>query len=223
MQVTSTAIVVHRLQTGVDQEALSVVTHDLRHSESGPSLGPGRVFTSADKMALANVLIDDLSPSIELLNERCLVLGLETMMWSRPAARTTVCVEAEKHTVPLPPLLFLCHRGTLYVKAYKGRGRPKADTPLFASGLPNLYALGAWCSGGNPIPQLPGQRDIARVESMFFESPFTHAGDEPLPHGVESLQDWVAILQKQRSYPASALKSSEMTLGEWMRDVTEGA
>jgi len=221
MHIESTAIVIHHLQTGPSDAALSVVAHDVRQSDKGPSLGPGRTFSSTDKLALARVLIDDLSASVELLDERCLVVNLETLMWYRPRAKTTLCIAGVDYTVPLPSLLFLCHRGELHVKAYKGTKRPSADTELFSAGLPNLYKLGSWCSGGNRLPEHPGQESIAEIESAFFESPFTHSGNEPLPGNRDEMTGWFKLLQARRSFPTQALISSNLTMGKWINCVTE--
>lgn len=222
MHIESTAIVFHHLQTGMSGESLSVVTHDFRQTDAGPSLGPGRVFGTSDKMALARVLIDDLNTGIELLNERCIVANLETLMWFRPRANTKLCVAGVDYTVPLPSLLFLCHRGKLYVRAYKGNKRPDQDTELYSAGLPNLYQHGSWCAGGNQLPSHPCQRDIEKIEAMFFESPFTHAGSEPLPGGALDMTSWFGSLQNKRSFPTRSLEPADMTLGRWINRVSGG-
>ena len=222
MQIESTAIVFHHLQAGITSESLSVVTHDFRQTDTGPSLGPGRVFSSSDKAALARVLVDDLNTGIELLNEHCVVANLETLMWYRPRASAELCIAGVDYTVPLPSLLLLCHQGKLYVKAYKGASRPHEGTDLYSAGLPNLYAQGAWCSGGNQLPSHPSQRDIERVQSMFFESPFTHAGSEPLPGGATDMITWFESLQGKRTFPTKTLESSDLTLGHWINRVSGG-
>ena len=222
MQIQSTAIVFHHLQHGMSGESLSVVTHDFRDTDTGPELGPGRVFSSSDKVALARVLIDDLNTSIELLNERCMVSNLETLMWYRPRAKAALCIAGVDYTVPLPSLLFLCHRGKLYVKAYKGTGRPHSETELYSAGLPNLYQLGSWCAGGNQLPSHPAQSDIDRIESMFFESPYTHSGSEPMPGGATDMAAWFESLQDKRSFPGKLLEASNLTLGRWINRVSGG-
>lgn len=222
MHIESIAIVLHHLQSGMHGESLSAVAHDFRQSDSGPSLGPGRVFSTADKIALARVLIDDLDTSVELLSERCLVANLETLMWFRPRANTKLNISGVDYTVPLPSLLFLCHQGKLYVKAYKGTGRPHEETELYSAGLPNLYAQGSWCAGGNQLPSHPSQRDIERIETMFFESPFTHAGTEPLPVGTTDMVSWFESLQGKRTFPTRTLKSSGLTLKRWISHVSGG-
>lgn len=222
MQLESTAIVFHKLNTGMHASALSVVTHELRSGTNGPSLGPGRVFSTADKMALAQSLVDDLSAHVELLDERCLVANLETLMWYRPRQKTTVCVAGLEYSVPLPSLVFLCHRGKLYVRAYKGAGRPNGETLLLSAGLPNLYQSGSWCAGGNLLPSHPTQRDIERIEHLFFESPFTHPGSEPMPHGCKDMTEWFCALQSKRSFPMKSLPTSSQTLGRWLQGVVGG-
>lgn len=220
MQIESTAIVIHQLQTGMSHQSLSVVTHDFRQSDTGLSLGPGRVFSESDKVALARVLIDDLNTGVELLNERSLVANLETLAWFRPRGKTTICVNGSDFAVPLPSLVFFCHQGQLYVKAFKGKGRPKTSTELYSASLPNLYSDGLWCAGGNLLPSRPSQSDIEKIETMFFQSPFTHAGSEPFPAKVTDMSTWFESLQGKETYPTKALVGSGLSFGQWVSRIS---
>ena len=220
MQIESMALVIHHLETGINGNSMAIVAHEFRQSESGPQLGPGRVFNSSDKRAMAKILVDEINTDIELLSECCLVSNLETLTWYRPRAKASICMHGKDLNVPLPNLVFLCHKGKLFVKAFKGTKRPNFDTDLFSSSLPNMYEQGSWCSGGNRLPEHPTQRDIAKIETMFFESPFTHSGSEPFPG--TTIDTWLETLQEKQSFPIKALIPSRLTLGTWINRITRG-
>jgi hypothetical protein len=57
---------------------------------------------------------------------------------------------------------------------------------------------------------------------MFFESPFTHAGSEPLPGGATDMTTWFESLQGKRTFPTKGLEASDLTLGRWINRVSGG-
>lgn len=226
MDIQSTALVFHQIRHGSQyrygDSDLSVIVHDVRHDDSQPTLGPGRVFSNTDKQRLAEVLVEDLRVNVELLNPYCLSAAQQTLMWYRPRGRQSLRFQHETLECPLPSLVFLAHKGQLYVKAYKGERRPDANTPLTSAGMPNTNHFGSWCSGGNTVADFPTQRDIERIEERFFLSPFTHMGSERLPHkGPENMEAFYRWLAGQRRYPSGSMVSSNLTLGQWLKRITQ--
>ena len=218
--VETTAILFHELHTGDYQSELSVVTHPVASDAKGlPVLGPGRVFSTADKQRLVNALNSEQSAKIEFLEARCIVSNVETMMWYRGREeKTEICVNGKYFKIALPSLVFLVHQGKLYVAAYKGEKRPTPDTALYDAPLPNLYSGGSWCDGGNKIPGFPSQADCERLEAMFFESPFTHMGGRDLPKKM-SMGEYYGELETKKRYPTSTLHNSGRTLWQWLEGI----
>ena len=224
MSVESMAIVIHKASTGrFGDDILSVVRHTIHHHKETSVLGPGVVFSNEDRISLMEVLADQTRQPMELLDERVLMRGEETLVWYRPRQKTTVNTSGCEYSVPLPSLVFACHKGQLYVMAYQGERRPKADTNLFWPGLPNIQSnAGQWCSGGNTVPSTPSQRQIERIEDVFFMSPFTHwsAG---IPQQADSdFVQWFAALSKQRRFPMKNLQDARANLNDWLKTITRG-
>lgn len=222
MTVQSVALVLHKITVNNGDNELSVIAHDVHHTQGQSVLGPGRVFSTRDKQALTEILSNDLNRTLELLQPVCLAASHETLLWYRPRQRTTVCLQGQELAVPLPSLVFLCHQGQLYVMAYRGNRRPTPATRLFVSGLPNIQqALGDWCSGGNRLPEHPAQSHIERIETMFFRSPFTHWGSWS-PDDNADITEWFTAMADKKTFPVSVLPSADQTLGQWFSQITRG-
>lgn len=238
--VQSVALMIHKVsQQGINSTNLAVMAHDVYHQGNQSVLGAGRPFSTTDKTNLLEILSDDVTPDLEIIESRCLAKGKETLMWYRPRVKTAIDVHGKTYTIPLPSLVFLLHKRTLYVTAYKGDKRPEKDTKLLLAGLPNISANGSWCSGGNSLPAHPNQAHIERIEEVFFLSPFTHfngaAADLGLPDNMnapEHLTAYCEALEKKRQFPVSKLATvpsrsawnsdSATTMDDWFKHITRG-
>lgn len=218
MQVQSTALIFHEVNTGPGDRTLSVVAHDVLYREQqSPVMGAGKVLDTEAKAKILQVLNDDVQRSPEFIEPATLFQDRETLVWYRVRQKTRVCLDGHNLSIPVPSLVFMLHRGHLYVRAYKGERRPSPDTHLICSGLPNLYANGSWCAGGNRLPERPSQRHMADVEGMFFESPFTHDGSErPINGGG---LDWLRSLEGKPRFPIRQLPGTRHTLMSWIKEV----
>jgi len=222
MSVQSMAIVIHQANPGgFGNQILSVVRHTIHHGENESVLGPGAVFSQEDKNHLIEILTDDTKQPMELLDETVLMRGEETLVWYRPRQKTQVNANGTDYTVPLPSLVFACHKGHLYVMAYQGERRPTHHTPLFMAGLPNIQSeLGNWCSGGNNLPAKPTQAQMTRIEEVFFVSPFTHWSRGIPQQADHDFEQWFKTLSRQRRFPMKTLPDAELTLDQWLRKLT---
>ncbi|KXS55283.1 MAG: hypothetical protein AWU57_382 [Marinobacter sp. T13-3] len=223
MQVESVAIVIHKLSHSShaydNGMGLSVTAHDIIHHNDRSTLGPGRVFGINDQQQLLATLTEQVVAEPEILDTNVLVSTQETLMWYRPAGKTLVNMNGTDMRIPLPPLVFACHKGRLYIMAATGSGRPNADTALRECGLPNVNADGAWCDGGNKLPEQPRQSHIEDIERMFLESPFTHWWNTH-PEGAEDMTAWFEALAKKPRYPMRSLNDANRTLGQWLKTLT---
>jgi len=228
--IQSTAFVIHKARFGNDSDTFSILAHDIHHTSSASMLGAGRPFGHEEKLALMSMLGDYRGSDLEFLDAKCLASSHETMMWYRPRQKTMLNIVGNDLTLMVPSLIFLLHKGHLYVAAYAGDRRPERDTKLLHCGLPNIQShTGSWCSGGNHLPDRPNQSMIERLEGMFFLSPFTHwnpeyapvaAADRAALNSVESMKEFFAGMQGKRNFPVSKLPSMGGTVTQWMDKIT---
>ncbi|WP_273208695.1 PRTRC system protein B [Marinobacter subterrani] len=219
MKVQSSAIVIHEVDTGNYESILTLTSHDIHHHDGKSDLGPGRVFSEQDKHELMNLLSANISRGMEILDPHCLAHSNETLMWYRPRQKTTINIQGREVRVPLPSLVFLCHRRSLYVMAYRGEQRPDPETRLFFCGLPNIQSTnGNWCTGGNRLPERPRQHHIHSIERMFFESPFTHWGALQ-PTSADSMEGWFDELRRKPRFPMKSLPEHDKPLDRWFTSI----
>lgn len=222
--INSRALLIHQAKFGNDQDTFSILAHDVYHHGGKSALGPGRPFGHDEKAALLSLLSNYMNRDLEFLDAYCLASSHQTLMWYRPRQKTTINVNGEEMKVPMPSLIFMVHKGRLYVAAYKGERRPERDTKLLNCCLPNVGGYGSWCSGGNPIPDLPTQHHAPKIEKAFFLSPFTHWGtfvpgeDDGRKIKIEA---FFSDLKGKRTFPISLLSDMNATVADWM-DITTG-
>ncbi|ABM21163.1 MULTISPECIES: PRTRC system protein B [Marinobacter] len=226
--VQSCALVIHRARFGDSQDTFSILAHDIHHTETKSVLGAGRPFGHDDKMSLMAMLGDYRGSDLEFLDAKCLASSHETMMWYRPRSKTVVNIVGHEYTVAVPSLVFMLHKGSLHVAAYKGERRPERNTKLLHCGLPNIQSnIGHWCSGGNRLPDRPHQGQIEKLEDMFFTSPFTHwnpeyaaVEDTSTVGSNKQMETFFKDLQGKARFPVSKLKDMGCELEQWMRHIT---
>ncbi len=221
--INSRALVIHQAQFGNAQDTFSILSHDVYHHGGKSALGPGRPFGHDEKTALLSILSDYMNRDLEFLDAYCLASSHESLVWYRPRQKTTINVNGEDMDVPMPSLIFMAHKGHLYVAAYKGERRPERDTKLLNCCLPNVGGHGSWCSGGNRIPDLPIQAHAAKIEKMFFLSPFTHWGTFVPSEGDDrklKMETFFSGLKGKRTFPISLLSDMKVTVSEWMDIIT---
>lgn len=174
ISVESTALMIHQINH-YHESTLSLVVHDVRTDAQGrPSLGAGRVLDEACKQNIIEILDRDINRNQGFIRPELLLHEPTRMVWFRKRRKTSINLAGEIITVPMPSLVFLLEQGRLSVVAIKGERRPQPTTRVFHSALPNVDVNGVWCSGGKQLPERPQQRHIERIETMFFEAPFTY-------------------------------------------------
>ncbi|TBW57481.1 PRTRC system protein B [Marinobacter halodurans] len=224
MELTSTAILIHEVNNNHESH-LSVVVHDVDTASDIPRLGPGRPLNASAKADIVATLNDDLQDdSAGFINARTLMQSPQTLVWYRPAAQTMIRLHSQEVTIPMPSLVFVAHRGGLWVSALESDQRPEPSDGISHSGLPNINDSGHWCTGGNQIPEQPRNKDIEDIETMFFESPFTHpSGNRVMPDHVTG-ENWVETfleLEGVAEYPFDTLNERHVSLMQWIRRITK--
>lgn len=222
LSIEATALIFHHMTDSNRTGHLTVTTHPIHHVDGRPELGAGTNFSTQDKAHLAQLLLDDLSTELALLDAHVLATSLETLIWYHPRSRVRLCFAKSGWVeVPLPSLIFRCHRGSLSVVAYKGERRPTAETPVFQAPFPNLFSGGQLCLGGNRLPAFPRPKDRSKLERFFLESPFTdHGATIVLKDQEGSIEEfWQGLSEvNAKRFPTSRLQamSGYRTLGDWM-------
>lgn len=161
-----------------ERKVAYVSSHDVRIDETGQSIiCPGKALEMEE--------LEEMLKSIEgkrpltLLGENVLACnGRKLVFYVPPKKRATWvhCPEPfgqRSGSVWHPGCIFFASRNGLSVFSYKGRGKPQASTPLFASPHLNVYEDGGVCMGNRALPE-PDAGNVAEIESAFFTSEFTH-------------------------------------------------
>jgi PRTRC genetic system protein B len=127
---------------------------------------------------------------------------------------------------PLPGLVFFLARGTWFVFAYKGKGRPSERTRLYRTPFFNVWEEGRVCVGNIDLPKLGVSTPIEEWEDAFFGTWFTHpnmAPEQLLHGGANPTKLWKALLAgKHESFPSPLLKRLDMTLGQAFENLVRG-
>lgn len=157
-----------------------------------PVVGAGQCLTRQNLVELTARLSGGVQTR-QILNKRVLVADQDLVAWYLPShhrhiffqtGRVEFDEEMDARRVLHPSLIFLARPAPkqqlgwsgLYVYAYKGKGRPDADTLLYRAPYYNLSANGHMCRGDVPMPDraVPTLACIKEYEDAFFNSRFAH-------------------------------------------------
>jgi PRTRC genetic system protein B len=209
--------------------------HDPAAAEAGgaPTLGPGRVATTAFLKALATQLGE--SVPADVLPPNLLVRTSDVTVWWRPASTEALFYNPAKNMgevqrlralsgkrVPIPPLVFRATRSGLWVRALRQNTRPEATTRLATAPFYNVGKTGSVCVGSMRRPLGRGLETLPLWERAFFESEFTHIlpGVIPVRHAGGFLGMWVQLAKRggPRAFPATCLADApgKQTLGRFV-------
>ncbi|MGE7775208.1 hypothetical protein ACQKLP_10820 [Chitinophaga sp. NPDC101104] len=141
-------------------------------------------------------------------------------IWYTPARRVNLLFTEELDIADgiasVPPLLWKADRTSLQIFALLFNQRPNINTRLLRSPFHNTDKDGFVCMGsakidGDSIENLEGF--MASWESAFFQSVFTHAGDNtesPVNGDMNAM--WRKLIATQQPFPKKMLKKTSITL-----------
>jgi len=213
---------------GGSLEAIASV-HPIKRDRRGrATVGAGQFLNSSGLRALVEHLMPE--RRAQFIDARVLATGAEGTMWWRPAQPTMVWFKTnakldgigEAHgRVPLPSLVFFAGAEGWFVFAVKGKERPTRDTPLFQTGMYNVWRECKICVGNAAVPRGYGVEDIDAYERAFFESRFTHPNihvqREVTTYRGGAGALWKSLLGgKKKAFPEHTLVPIRQTVGQWL-------
>lgn len=221
------ALLLHRGDNGRLDASVHDVIEKATASPEDPKyyMGAGRVLGNEEVNEVVGALTDTKTDSLTLFDERILAASSYALAWWIPAAQRTIHFrtsndELKSLTFEFPSQVAVFSRGSLFFASVKAKkARPKADTALFNSPLPNLYRGGRFCTGtaGGNIPQTASVRNIPAFEQFLFDTINTHIGSELPLSGIARTDDLIdAIEVKKGGFPTSRLVPMGATLNEWI-------
>ena len=101
---------------------------------------------------------------------------------------------------PVPALIWLAERDSLYVFAVKDSERPTPETELFQAPFFNVWARGQICIGSAQRPSESSASDPKAWEAMFWSSRFTHPNFKEknrLIDGIDPYEFWSQMLNDE--------------------------
>ncbi|TNC80233.1 MAG: hypothetical protein C9356_15000 [Oleiphilus sp.] len=186
---------------GLDARSCVHVTCHPLVGEERTTIGAGKVLDKQALRGILDILVEGQTSELVFLPRRLIAKSANTLIWYRKASANTEIrflggkTGAIDLSVAVPNLLFCLHAGRLWVFAYKGRGAPDLDTPLYRAPFGNINDHGFMCVGANHLPEFPDIAEIERVEEMFFQSEFSEVhGSSPIK-GVDNYDAMVAFYQ----------------------------
>jgi len=163
--------------------------HDIeRNRRGGPRLAAGVPATTEGCADFARAIAERAAFS-GFLSPRFLYMGPRVTAWWRAPASARVWFDAAPEPdggrdhmlvgkrsaiTPHPGLVFILANESWHVYAVAGAERPEPGTRLYRSPYFNVYASGAICEGNIERPKRVTPETLARFESAFFDSRFTH-------------------------------------------------
>lgn len=118
-----------------------------------------------------------------LLDPTVLLADCDRLCWYRPSARRTWFWKTQNQDLNTlngrealhPTLLFVAKEPRdLYVYALASDERPTLKTPIYRAPYWNIWQSGHLCEGAFKLPENFGIGGIARWESAFFDTHFSH-------------------------------------------------
>lgn len=121
----------------------------------------------------------------------------------------------------VPGLIFAVNDRSLYVWAFKGTGKPKANTPIFHAPFFNIMNGESVCMGTTSEASKKSflEEELDRWERRFFGSNFTHTPNK-LSKGYTMNQVYKSA---QRRFPEKSLaRAKHKTLDDFIKHFTKG-
>ena len=182
-----------------------------RHPIKDGLIAEGQPLTRRQLVTLCSTVLPQIKEPVTLLPENLLAYspGSGCMMWWAKAKDRSIFFHKEagikSGKAPMPAILFLVRRNTLYVWALKQSERPSPETVLYKSPFYNTDANGT-CMGNVKTPDKTSLKDIAQWEKLFFGSYFTLHGDPQL-RGITPKKLWKGLTaSKYNAFPLRHLK-----------------
>jgi PRTRC genetic system protein B len=203
-----------------------VTKHSVRLSQSGiPSLDAGSPIHRADIFELIQQLRGALP--VEFLPANVLVRTQESIVWWTAPAIHSMFYAKEKgievaqlsgRRFPQPSLVFRAQAGSLDIRALASNERPGRKTPLYRAPYWNVNDSGEVCLGTTQVPKEVTIDSLARWESAFFESEFTHpnATRKLTEHPGGFVALWKSLIGR-RYFPGEHLANAKENLGDFIR------
>lgn len=210
--------------------------HGVNRIKGVPSLDAGIPLSKAELSKIIQLLGKGAGYGT-YLPDSILSIGYDSLVWWVPPKERSVFFnethkEGEKPAIgktsgksPQPGLVFAVNGKDWYVYAVKGATRPQPDTKLFHSHYWNTYTDGSICTGNVKTPS-PEPENVDKWTAAFFDSNFTHScfhapRQVNYKGGVPGL--WNDLLKgKYQSFPEKCLLKTDLTLGEFIKQVSRG-
>lgn len=210
--IKSMAVIVHNFDN-----SYVALSHPVIHEPHGMTIGAGTILSHKDETEIVRLFSRSDYNTMGFNHVDVLSANQTNLIWWQPAGPQQICMPDGVVTVQIPAVVFWIHHGNLSVFALKSNARPTPDTPLYHTGFPNVGAYGAWCTGGNTIPERPMATQAHTVANMFFLSPFTHDGQSPIKKCKDLMSFW-SDPRRERSFPVNRLVKINKTIGAIIHD-----
>lgn len=192
--------------------------HSVEMRNNRPVVLPG---TPVTRFGLIGAL-EKLKPetALTLLPANVLASGDGCLVWYSVPQRRKLFFRCDDlggefaKEVPLPGLVWMVRRGTLFLFAYSSNGRPEPTTPLCWAPLFNIWDTGEVCVGNADVPAGASAARATAWESMFFDSAFTHPNMGRLVKGRQGALEFTRWLLdgKRKVFPQAKLLPTGHTL-----------
>lgn len=193
------------------QQGETVATHATFHkvdiASGRPNILPGRLATSEDLKVLAKGLTASMETAgTHWVDPSVLATGSGRLIWYTPPGKRSMFFQKcslegsfdAQGVAPVPGLIWLAERGSLYVFATKDSERPTPHSALFQAPFFNVWARGQVCVGSAQSPSEHNALDPKAWEAMFWGSRFTHPNfrqKDRLIQGIDPYQFWSELLR----------------------------
>jgi PRTRC genetic system protein B len=202
------AILLYEADANTGSPAATHATmHSVDTSSGRPIILPGRLATSEDLKTLTKGMSASMQAAgTHWIDSSVLANGGGRMIWFTPAGKRSMFFQKcslegsfdAQGVAPVPALIWLAERDSLYVFAVKDSERPTPDTELFQAPFFNVWARGQVCIGTAQRPSESTVSDPKAWEAMFWSSRFTHPNFKEknrLIEGVDPYLFWSQMLK----------------------------
>lgn len=165
---------------GTGGNAIATI-HDVFRSHGKAQIQPGRGVSLANLQDLVIALTTDKKSAY--LPDNVLSCNFTRLVWWTPSCVRPIWFSTQDKKfnkqmngakVTHPAMLFCVTGGSFRVFALACDTRPTPETPVYQAPYYNIYASGRMCVGNAAVPKMLMPSNIAKFESAFFGSAFTH-------------------------------------------------